>query len=364
MGLLDYYKQFQALPEEEVNKALRAENAERKARQLAQVPSLDLSNTVSPQPPHPDVVSAVTFAARRGMHRYPSGAQLLSELSHRLRLPAERIAIGCGASQLLQSAASALLRPGQALLCPWPSHPLLPKIAQRANCAAIAIAGGVEDLLRAVPEHDCRLIAIARPNDPTGELISADALDELMSGLPETVAVLLDEALIEYAGDELSAQSVELSERHPRLLVFRSFSKAWGLAGLRCGYVVGGPGAEGLIAELAPEYGVSDLTEAGVMETLRSCQGTLHRRVQAVSEQRSRLMQQLRSRGCDVADSAANFLWVSAPRIGGGELAGRLAERGVIVAPGAPLGDQQHVRITVCDPADADRLLSALDSAA
>lgn len=364
MGLLDYYKQFEALSEEQVNSELRAENAERKAKALIEVQPLDLSSTTWPEPTHPDVVSAVTFAARRGMHRYPNGTELLSELSHRHQLPADRIAVGSGASALLQSAACTLLRPGQALLSLWPSHPIFPKLARRANSIAVAVEGGIDALLPAVAEHDCRLVAIARPNDPTGELISSETLDELLEDLPESVAVLLDEALIDYAGDEPGLESLELLQRHPRLLVFRSFSKAWGLAGLRCGYVLGGPGSEGLIAQLPPEYGVSDLTEAGVIETLRSCEGVTRRRVRIVAEQRMRLMSDLRSRGIQVADSAANFLWVSAPGLSGGELAGRLADSGVIVAAGAPLGQQQHVRIAIRDSAASDRLLSALDAIA
>jgi len=362
MGILDYYKQFDALSEEEVNSELRAANAERKARELMKVEALDLSSTTWPEPAHPDVVSAVTFVARRGMHRYPRGSELLSELAHRHRVPAERIAIGNGASQLLQAAASALIRPGQTLISPWPSHPLLPKIARRAHGVAVPVDGSVDALLAAAQEHDTRVIALASPNDPTGKLTAAEDLDRLLAALPDTVAVLLDEALIDYSTSQPIDSSIALLQRHPRLLVFRSFSKAWGLAGLRCGYVIGGPGAEGLLAELSPENGVSDLAQAGALEMLRACQGLVSRRVKAVVRQRESLTQQLRGRGLDVADSDANFLWVAHPQLTGGELVSRLADSGVLVAPGAPLGDSKHVRLSVIDDPASKRLLSAIDA--
>lgn len=364
MGLLDYYRQFDALTEEEVNSDLRQQAAEKRALELTRVETLDLSQTTWPEPPHADVVSAVTFVARRGMHRYPRESELASELSHRLGVPANRIAIGNGASELLQAATSALIRPGQALLTYWPSHPLFPTIARRAHGVAVPVSErDPEALLAAAAKHDTRVIALASPNDPTGELFGAAELDALLSGLPESVAVLLDESLVEYADPAVQGDSLALLERHPRLLVFRSFSKAWGLAGLRCGYVIGGPGAESLLAELVPEHGVSELTQAAALETLRACSRQVERRCRVVAQQRAALTEALRERGLQVSDSEANFLWVAHPQMPGGELSARLGESGVLVAAGAPLGEPSHVRITVRDQAASDRLLSALDAA-
>ncbi len=107
------------------------------------------------------------------------------------------------------------------------------------------VSGGVDELLlEAAQEPAVRAIAIASPNDPTGELLPTGELERLLDGLPDGVAVLLDEALVEFADAQPTSASLELLEHSPRLLVFRSFSKAWGLAGLRIGYAVGGPGSE------------------------------------------------------------------------------------------------------------------------
>jgi histidinol-phosphate aminotransferase len=362
VGLLDYYKRFEALSEEEVNSELRAQAADRKAKELAQLQTLDLAQTTWPEPPHPNVVGAITFVARRGLHRYPRSSELASELAHRLDLPETRIALGNGASELMQAAAVALMRPEQALLSPWPSYPLFPILATRAHGIAVPVSGGVEELIAAAGEHRTRVIALASPNDPTGELLPAGALQRLLANLPETVAVLLDQSLVEYAGPEAERVAVELLEHYPRLLVFRSFSKAWGLAGLRCGYALCGPGAEDVLSALAPDHGVSELSQAAALESLRSCEPVLRRRVAAVAEQRSLLATALRERGFQCAQSAANFLWIAHERLGGGELAAALRDLGVLVAPGAPLGEQRHVRVMVSDDAATKRLLSAIDT--
>ncbi len=125
-----------------------------------------------------------------------------------------------------------------------------------------------------------RVIALASPNDPTGELLRRRAsCERLLEGLPDGVAVLLDESLVEFADAQPSNASLELLEDHPRLLVFRSFSKAWGLAGLRIGYAIGGPGSGELLAELEPDLGVSEVSQAGALEALRSCSELIEQRV-------------------------------------------------------------------------------------
>jgi len=367
MGLLDYYKQFEGLSEEEVNAQLREEAAERRRKALTTVETLDLSQTTWPQLPHPEIVSAITFVARRGMQRYPHtrGAQLRNALAERHGIDPGRLIVGNGAAELLSSATRALIEPGQVLLTPWPSYPLFPIMARRAHGRALPVAeGGIDGLLAAAAEHeDTRVVALASPNDPTGELLATAELERLLSGLPEDVAVLLDEALVEFADAQPTDASLELLQRHPRLLVFRSFSKAWGLAGLRCGYAIGGPGSEQLLAELEPDLGVSEISQAGALESLRRGSELLARRARNVSRERERLTRELRQRGLEVADSQANFLWAAHPTLSGGELAGRLEQSGVIVAPGDALGEPGHVRIAIYDESSATRLLGAVDRA-
>ncbi len=369
MGLLDYYRQFEGVPEEEVNRGLREEAAERRRKALTRVTTLDLSQTTWPELPHANIVNALTFTARAGLQRYPHlrGSRLRSELAERHDIPAGRLIVGNGAAQLLSAATRALMEPGQELLTSWPSYPLYPIMARRAHGRAVPVGGGgtplVDALLAAAPQHNTRVVALASPNDPTGELLPTAELERLLQGLPEGIAVLLDEALVDFADAQPTDASLRLLEEHPRLLVFRSFSKAWGLAGLRVGYAVGGPGSEELLAELEPDLGVSELSQAGALEALRSGAKPLTRHVQSICEERSRLTAELRERGFEVTDSQANFLWVAHPKLDGAELATRMERAGVLVAAGAGLGEPRHVRIALRNTAATTRVLSAVDKA-
>jgi histidinol-phosphate aminotransferase len=365
VGLLDYYRQFEGMSEEEVNEGLREQAAERKRKALTRVETLDLSLTTWPELPHPRVVNAITYVARRGLHRYPHphATDLRNELAERHGVEPARLILGNGAAELLSAATRALIGPGQQLLTLWPSYPLYPIMARRAHGRATRVAGAVDALLEAAREQDVRVIALASPNDPTGELLAAAELQRLLDGLPDSVAVLLDESLVDFADAQPSSASLALLEDHPRLLVFRSFSKAWGLAGLRIGYALGAPGSEELLAELEPDLGVSEVSQAGALEALRTCSELIERRVRVICEERPRLTSRLRERGFEVTDSQANFLWAAHPALEGGELAARLARAGVLVASGDALGEPRHVRISMRSAAASSRLLDAIDKA-
>ena len=365
MGLLDYYRQFEGMSEEEVNAGLREQAAERRRKALARVETLDLSQTTWPELPHPRIVNTIAFVALRGLNRYPHlhATDLRNELAERHDTDPARLILGNGAAELLSSATRALIEPGQQLLTSWPSYPLYPIMARRAHGRAVPVTGGVDALLEAAREPSTRVIALASPNDPTGELMEASALEQLLEGLPDGVAVLLDESLVEFADAQPTNASLKLLENHPRLLVFRSFSKAWGLAGLRVGYTLGGPGSEDLLAELEPDLGVSEVSQAGALEALRSCSDLLDQHVGEVARERVRVTAALRERDFEVTDSQANFLWAAHSSLEGDELSTLLARAGVLVAAGAALGEPRHVRIGLRNASASDRLISAIDKA-
>jgi histidinol-phosphate aminotransferase len=365
MGLLDYYRQFEGMSEEEVNEGLREEAAERRRKALTRVETLDLSQTTWPELPHPRIVNAITFVARSGLHRYPhtKGSALRDALAERHGVEPDRLVLGNGAAELLSAATRALISPGQQLLTRWPSYPLYPLMARRAHGQAVRVEDGTDALLEAARQSpDVRAIAIASPDDPSGELLPAAELERLLEGLPEGVAVLLDEALVDFADAQPASRSIEILERHPRLLVFRSFSKAWGLAGLRVGYVIGGPGSADLLAELEPDLGVSEASQAGALEALHSCSELVEGRVQAICEERPRLIGELRARGFEVSDSQANFVWAAHPTLSGAQLAAKLELAGILVAAGDALGEPGHVRIALRSARATARLLAALDN--
>ena len=238
------------------------------------------------------------IAALQNLAAYPKLVGGIDPISGELAtlhdVAAEQVVVGNGAAQLLAATAHALMEPGDELVTPWPSYPLYPVMARRARGRAVPVPGfAAEAIVRALNQRT-RIVALCNPNDPTGELLSTAELDELLGMLPERVVVLLDEALAHYAERPLD-ETLPLLERHPRLLVFRTFSKAWGLAGLRCGYAIGAPDAGPLLERLEPELGLNELAQAGVLEALRATRPALNRRTAAVRAERSRLVSELRS---------------------------------------------------------------------
>jgi histidinol-phosphate aminotransferase len=359
MGLLDYYRQFEDIDERELNEQRRARRRQEKALALEAVPELDLSGTEWPDFPNAEVMNASIYAARGRVNGYPDrhAEGVRTTLAERLEVEPERIVLGNGAAELLQSAAMALLSRGDELAMPWPSYPLYPLMATRAGARPVP-AEGFEGLGAAIGERT-RALAICNPNDPTGEYLPSAALANLLGNLPPSVHVLLDEALVHFQDAEDLNACLALTAEHENLTVFRTFSKIYGLSGIRAGYAVGG--STELLDAIAPVLGVNVLTQAAVSQALKIGGAEVERRRAAVIRERGRLLEGLGELALDVTPSQANFVWLAAPDMSGIELANRLRERGVIVAPGGPLGADDHIRVTVRHSAGTDRLLEALE---
>ena len=184
----------------------------------------------------------------------------------------DRLILGNGAAELLSAATRALLEPGQQLLDPLA---LLPAVSAHGPARARARRAGRGRRRRADRgrrrEGDVRVIALASPNDPTGELLARAELERLLEGCRRAWRCCSTRRSSTSPTPSPIDSSLELLEQHRSLLVFRSFSKAWGLAGLRIGYAIGGPGSGELLAELDPDLGVSEISQAGALEALRSC---------------------------------------------------------------------------------------------
>jgi len=361
LGLLDYYKQFEDIDEEELNKERRARRKREKELALLHVPDLDLSSTEWPEFPNSEVVNASIYTARGRVNGYPDrdAKRIRTMLSERHRVEPEQIVLGNGAAELLQAAAFALLGPGDEMLTPWPSYPLYPLMAARAGATPVAVEPSPDELRAAMNERT-RLLVLCNPNDPTGEYLPAEQIASLASSLPEHAHVLVDEALVQFQDAEEPDSVLRLVDAFPRLAVVRTFSKIYGLSGLRAGYAVGSSASTALLDRIAPVLGVNALTQAAVHQALKIGGAEVERRREAVIRERAHLVDSLRELPVDVTDSQANFLWISARDMSGNELANRLRERGVIVAPGGPLGEDRHVRATVRDEAATARLMKAL----
>jgi histidinol-phosphate aminotransferase len=366
MGLLDHYRQFDDMSEAEISDELLRKRDEERAKAVAHIPTIDLSSTEWPDFPNSEVMNASIFVARGRINGYPDrhAEKLRRSLAARHRIDAERIVVGNGAAELLQAAAYALLGDGGELIIPWPSYPLYPLMAARAGGRPIAI-DMIDDrvdsqhTLGAIREQT-RALVICNPNDPTGTYISADDLAHLLGQLPEHVHVLLDEAFIHFQEVEDEDACLRLTDAFPRLTVFRTFSKAYGLSGLRIGYAVGSRDSADILTRIAPVLGVNALSQAAAEYAVGIADREIAQRRQLVAEQRELLEAELPGLGVEAAPSQANFLWMKVDGISGSDLAARLERERVLVAPGGPLGADDHVRAAVRGPNESSRLLLAL----
>lgn len=355
--LLDYYRQFQELDPAEISRDLRERRREQRARELVPVGELDLSRTAWHEPPHPEAVNAATFALRRALNAYPDpAATAVRELAaSRHGLAVEHVAVGNGAAGMLGDACAALLGGGSELLVPWPSWRPLPELAVRAGGRPVPVPGGDLDTLAARVGSATRAIALCSPNDPTGSVLSRDALRAFASALPANVYVLVDEALAEFRepGEDAAPLVAEL----PNLLVFRSFSKAHALAGVRIGYVAGP--AE-VVARLSPDFSVNAPAQAAAAWALEHGDAAIARRRGLAAGERERLAAALKGTSLSFPASEASFVWLGSSEHDGHALAAHLAARRVLVAPGEQWGDSQRVRVTLRGSAATDRLVTAL----
>jgi histidinol-phosphate aminotransferase len=368
MGLLDYYRQFEDIDQEEWNRGLRERRAQEKATALQRVVNVDLAGTEWPDMPNSEVVNAAIARARGRVNGYPDrhAAGIRALLAERHGVAAEQIVVGNGAAELLQAAAFALMAPGDELVTPWPSYPLYPLMASRAGARPVAVdlAAGRADagaLFDAVSERT-RVLVLCNPNDPTGSYLRAEEVRRLARALPEHVHLVVDEAYIQFQDLEPEDSVLRLVDDHERVLVIRTFSKIYGISGLRCGYAVGSTGATRLLDAIAPALGVNALTQAAVEYALRFGEDEIARRRELVIEQRRRLERALHDLPVDAPESQANFLWLHAAGLTGSQLAAQLNNEGVQVAPGGALGADDHVRAAIRGAVATDRLLSALQS--
>jgi histidinol-phosphate aminotransferase len=360
VGFRDYYRQFDDIDEAALNLERRERRRQEKAAALARAPDIDLSGTEWPDLPHSEIVNAAIARARGFVQRYPDrhATSVRRLLAERHGVDTERIVLGNGAADLLQSAALALLSSGDELVTPWPSYPLYPLLAAHAGATPVPVEDG--DIAAALTSRS-RVLVLCNPNDPTGSYTGSEELRSLLASLPGEVHVLLDEALIHFQDTEEVDACLRLVDEFPRLLVVRTFSKIYGLSGLRAGYAVSSDSH--LLAAVAPVLGINALTQAALEYALRTGDAEIERRREAVARERTVLTEELRGLGADVTDSQANFLWIRVPDMSGDQLANALRKQGVIVAPGGPLGEDHHIRASILGEAATNRLLRAIENA-
>ena len=316
------------------------------------------------------VVEAARHAVL-GANRYPdpSYMALRRALSDRYSLPWERIALGTGSCDLLLAAGDALLEPGAELVYAWPSFSMYPHLAAASGARAIEVpltADAAHDLdaIAAEVTVATRLVLVCNPNNPTGTALPLEEIEAFLAKIPDHVCVILDEAYVEFSlviGDPFA--SLPLLARHPNLVILRTFSKVYGLAGLRVGYgLCGSESFRIAVDQVRQPFYLTAAAQAAGAEALKH-QDEVERRVVATVAARTTVTEALRERGYWVAESDANFVWVRLAEDGeDGPVVEALRERGVVVRAGTALGGPGFARVTLGTDAENARFLAALDA--
>jgi histidinol-phosphate aminotransferase len=204
------------------------------------------------------------------------------------------------------------------------------------------------------------MLIVCNPNNPTATGLPPAAIDAFVAELPRHVGVLLDEAYVEFSTLQDPDESLDLLGRHPNLILLRTFSKVYGLCGLRVGYSLGSEEFRLAVDRVRQPFSVNALAQAAATEALNHVD-EVERRVEQTAIERLHVESELQERGLDTTDSQANFSWVSLGDRDEDEVVNGLAQRGVIVRAGAALGQEGWMRVTYGTRNENDRFLAALD---
>jgi histidinol-phosphate aminotransferase len=324
-----------------------------------------LASNESPSPPHPKVIEAIAAAAG-AMNRYPDpdATLLRRRIAERYDTDPARVAVGNGSCEILLAAAEALCEPGAEILYAWPAfsmYPYLPALTGAREVRVPLAAGDVHDLAAMAAEVTAatQLVLVCNPNNPTGTHVPVAEVAEFCAGLPDHVTAILDEAYVEFqAHDDVDA-SVDLLADLSNLVVLRTFSKCYGLAGLRVGYALGSPKFRAAIDAVRQPFSVNALAQAAGAEAILH-QDDVSRRVESTIAERLRVEEGLGELGLATAETHANFSWIDLGDADEAEIVAGLAERQIAVRPGTPLGDPGHIRVSYGTAEENGRFLAAL----
>jgi histidinol-phosphate aminotransferase len=324
-----------------------------------------LASNESPFPPHPKVIEAIEGAAG-AMHRYPDpdATLLRRRIAERYETEPGRIAVGNGSCEILLAAAEALCEPGAEILFAWPAFSMYPYLSALTGAREIRVplAGGVVhdlDAMAAEVTAATQLLLVCNPNNPTGTHLPAAEVAAFCERVPPHVTVILDEAYVEFQTNDDPDETVDLLADFPNLVVLRTFSKCYGLAGLRLGYGIGSATFRAAVDAVRQPFSVNALAQAAGAEAILH-QDDVLRRVETTIAERLRVEEALGGMGLDTSATQANFSWIDLGDADEGEVVAGLAERQVAVRPGTPLGDPGHIRVTYGTPEQNDRFLAGL----
>ena len=278
------------------------------------VTSYKLSSNENPYPPLPSVLAEVAAAAGE-LNRYPDMAvtALTERLSRELDVTPEQIATGTGSVGVLAQLLQITCDPGDEVVYAWRSFEAYPIVVALAGAESVQVP--LDDHAR----HDLsamadaitdrtRLVLVCTPNNPTGPAVEAGEFEDFLARVPASVLVVVDEAYLEFGREQDAVHGLDVAARHPNVAVLRTFSKAYGLAGLRVGYAVAAPRIAEALRKAATPFGVSEIAQRAAVASI-DASGELFERVDALVAERERVVQALSGQGWQLPSTQANFVW-------------------------------------------------------
>ncbi|MFI1394536.1 histidinol-phosphate transaminase [Streptomyces sp. NPDC020681] len=321
-----------------------------------------LSSNENPYPPLPGVMESV-IAAAGAFNRYPDMActGLMNELADRFGVPVSHLATGTGSVGVAQQLLQATSGPGDEVIYAWRSFEAYPIITQISGAKSVKVpltAGEVHDLdaMAGAITDRTRLIFVCNPNNPTGTVVRRAELERFLDRVPSDVLVVLDEAYREFIRDADVPNGIEIYRDRPNVAVLRTFSKAYGLAGLRVGFAIAHEPVAAALRKTAVPFGVSQLAQDAAVASLRA-EDELLGRVGSLVSERVRVAESLVKQGWTVPETQANFVWL---RLGERtvDFAAVCEKAGVVVRPFAGEG----VRVTIGETEANDLFLHTAEA--
>ncbi len=324
-----------------------------------------LASNESPFGPHEKVVEAIRAAAG-AMNRYPDpdATLLRRRIADRYEVEPGRVAVGNGSCEILLAAAEALCEPGAEILYAWPSFSMYPHLAALTGAREVRVPlgeGEVHDLdaMAAEVTAATQLAIVCNPNNPTGTHLPAARVAAFCERVPSHVTIVLDEAYIEFQTVDDPDSTIDLLADFPNLVVLRTFSKVYGLAGLRVGLALGSAKFRAAVNAVRQPFSVNALAQAAAAEAILH-QDDVDQRVDRTLVERVRVEAGLHELGLSTAETQTNFSWIDLGDADEHEVVAGLAEQSIAVRPGTPLGSSGHIRVSYGTPVENDRFLAAL----
>jgi histidinol-phosphate aminotransferase len=334
---------------------------EQMERELGISSSIKLASNENPIGPSPKAIEAL-HAAIDDVNRYPDGAcfSLRERLSEKLGVEQTQLIFGCGADEILELLMKSFVGPGDEVIHAWPSFAMYPIVIKGMGGVPVAVPltsefGHDLDAMRAAITDRTKVVFLCNPNNPTGTSMQAESFDRFVESLPESVILAVDEAYCEFVRSDDFPDSIAWLGRRPATLVLRTFSKIYGLAGMRIGYGVGDPELVGYMDRARHPFNVNRLAEAAALAALDDDEHA--ERTRALNADGIEMLtREIEALGYEVAPTDANFVLART----GADMYERLLREGVIVRPMNGFGLDDYVRITVGLPEENERLVKAL----